>query len=172
MHNKRHIPTIGAGHRRISIILLLGCLALIISLLSGCTTATDRQKKLYDNAAELVQDGDTYSYTNRTWEVLGDNCTLTFSSFNGMETLWLIHAEGKGKVTFDHLQQVDRGKFKLVVISPSSQVKTLAEGSTEGQLELKITEKGSYRIKVVGRGAKGKLKTSIHADEGIRVAMK
>lgn len=172
MHSKRQIPTLGAGHSRISIILLLGCLVLIISSLSGCTAATDRQKKLYDNTAEIVQDGDTYSYTNRTWEVIGDNCTLTFSSFSGMETLWFIQAEGKGKVTFDHVQQVDRGKFKFVVISPAGQVKTLAEGSTEGRLELKISERGSYRIKVVGHGAKGKLNTSIHSDAGIRVAMK
>ncbi|MDU4698268.1 MULTISPECIES: hypothetical protein [Paenibacillus] len=150
--------------------LLLGvlCAGLLISVLSGCSMASERQKQLYDNEAELAQEGDTFTYVKRASAINNAVTTISFSTFYGMETIWYIHASAEGKVTFLHQQEIDSGRFKMVAIAPDSQVTTLAEGSSEGQMELKVNP-GTYRIKFVGNDAKGRVKTEIQADAGIRI---
>ncbi|MGG6310613.1 hypothetical protein [Paenibacillus macerans] len=144
------------------------CAILLLSVLGGCNAASERQKLLYNDEAELIQGGDTYSYVNRNGTMSNEGSALSFSAFYGMETIWIIHASAKGKLTFHHRQEVDRGKFKVVAIGPDNEVTTLAEGDSEGKIELKV-DQGTYRIKVVGHGAKGRMNTAIETESRIRV---
>ncbi|GIP49688.1 hypothetical protein D3C76_215650 [compost metagenome] len=150
--------------------LLLGllCAVMLLAILGGCSLATERQKQLYDDEAELAQEGDTFTYVKRVGDTSNESNTVSFSSFYGMETIWFIHASAKGKVNFIHQQEIDGGRFKLVAIGPDREVTTLAEGTSEGKMELKVSP-GTYRIKFVGNNAKGRVKTEIQADAGIRI---
>lgn len=150
--------------------LLLGllCAAVLLTVLGGCNPATERQKRLYDDESELAQEGDTFTYVKRASTTNNGSTTISFSSFYGMETIWLIHASAEGKVTFLHRQELDDGRFKLVAIGPERQVTTLAEGNSEGKMELTVRP-GTYRIKFVGNNAKGRVRTEIQADAGIRI---
>ncbi|WP_178023947.1 hypothetical protein [uncultured Paenibacillus sp.] len=160
-------PTRGPGGIR----LILGflCAVALLGILSGCSLATERQKQLYDDESELAQEGDTFTYVKRVGVTNNESSSVSFSSFYGMETIWIIHVSAKGQVTFLNKQEIDGGRFKLVAIGPGRQVTTLAEGNSEGKMEMKVGP-GTYRIKFVGNNAKGKVKTEIEADAGIRIA--
>lgn len=164
---KPDTPTRGPGGIR----LLLGILSAValLAVLGGCSLATERQKQLYDNESELAQEGDTFTYVKRVSSTNNESSTFSFSSFYGMETIWTIHVSAKGQVTFLHRQEIDGGRFKLVAIGPDDQVTTLAEGNSEGKMELKVRP-GTYRIRFVGNNAKGRVQTEIQADTGIRIA--
>lgn len=153
---------------RVGLVILM-CGLILLSLLSGCSSATDRQKGLYDDVAEIASEGDTYSYGNQLGGVnQAGELNKSFSRFNGMDTVWTFSVKEEGNVTFHYDQEVYKGKFKLVAVDPDQMVKVLAEGTAKGENVLPV-KKGTYRIKLVGNGAKAKINISIEADEGIEV---
>ncbi|WP_068787053.1 hypothetical protein [Paenibacillus phocaensis] len=163
---KPGIPARLPGGIRLFLVWL--CTATLLIVLNGCSLATERQKQLYDNESEIAKEGDTFTYVKRVGVTNNASNSVSFSSFYGMETIWRIQTSTEGQVNFLHQQEIDGGRFKLVAIGPDLQVTTLAEGTSEGKMELKVRP-GTYRIKFVGSNAKGRVKTEIQADEGIRI---
>ncbi|MDQ0087387.1 hypothetical protein J2T12_000781 [Paenibacillus anaericanus] len=156
-----------ASKGRVGLAMLI-CGLILLSLLSGCG-ATDRQKGVYDDVAEISSEGDTYSYGSQLGGVTQDGgLEKSFSRFNGMDTVWTFSVKEEGNVTIHYDQEVYKGKFKLVAVDPDQMVNVLSEGTAKGDNVLHV-KKGTYRIKLVGNGAKAKINISIEADEGIEV---
>lgn len=124
--------------------LIIGLLFMCMLLaLSGCVITTDKSE-IYDDFNRIVKQGDSYSYL----EKLGDIDALEFKDFSGMETVMYI--EEKSILTLEVDYDVDKGKFKIVLISPEQEIISLRHGVHELNLDMK-----KYRIKIVGDHAYG-----------------
>ena len=134
---------------------------LAIILLSGCG-ATPSQESIYDQDEKLVNVVDSYFFTTRLGSVNKDNMEITFKKFYGVETIWKIEAEHES-ITFTIDAQIDRGEFKVILVTFDKQIINLSENSINGKVTVK-TEPGEYRLKIVGRDAYGSIRMIYNQD--------
>ncbi|AIS52839.1 hypothetical protein TKV_c16850 [Thermoanaerobacter kivui] len=135
-------------------------LSLIILTFCGCENINKYQKDIYDDDSKIVNVGDSYSFSKRIENNINNNLKIKYNGFYGMETIWDIKSEGNGAVIIRFDSQVDRGKFKLVFITPDNEVIKVFEQSEKGEKIIE-TKKGKSRIKIVGNNAKGQVEINV-----------
>lgn len=141
------------------------CLSVVLAavVFAGCS-ADPKQKAVYGDSEVIVQSGDSLTYSERIGEVIEQDAELAFTGFYGSDTLWSIESAADGKLGIGFEQNITKGKFKVVLITPEDDMVVVAEGSTEGTVELPLA-KGTSRIKIVGN--KGKGKVNLHLTAGV-----
>ena len=137
------------------------CLCLLFLLvLSGCAAGQDKQKIFDDNAA-IIQDGDSYTFVNRTGSTLSDEeVELTYTGFSGVQTIWTMEVSATSAVDFEFNSTVNSGDFKVVLVTPDKAVVTLLTGTQQGDATQALTQ-GKYAVKLIGRNADGQFKLSL-----------
>ncbi|SHE80315.1 hypothetical protein SAMN02745195_01155 [Thermoanaerobacter uzonensis DSM 18761] len=135
-------------------------LFLVMSIFCRCSNISSYQKEIYNDNAKIINQGDSYTFLNRVGDIKDNNLKIVYSGFYGMETIWEVESEGKGTVTIKFDSKVDKGKFKLVFITPENKVINVFEQSGKGEKTIQ-TEKGKSRIKIVGNNAKGQIEINI-----------
>jgi hypothetical protein len=120
------------------------CMFFILSL-SGCIIMTPKEKAFYDDHF-IASEGDSFTYFTRN----GSFDHFAFSDFSGTETVCTM--VGTQTVTVEINYQISKGLFKFVLISPAKEITILEQGT-----HTLILDEGSYRIKIVGSHAFGKL---------------
>jgi len=121
---------------------VIGLVSLFI--LSGCVYGID-SKKIYDDQEKIVAEGDTYTYIDRIGDVLEDESSLEVKGFYGTETIYTF--ENVEEITITITQNVNKGRFKVVLINPQDEITILNGTSTITMSD------GKYRIKLVGENA-------------------
>jgi len=140
-------------------ILVCVCL-LFVTVLFGCTAGQDKQKIFDDNAA-IIQDGDSYTFVNRTGSTDSDEAiALTYTGFSGLQTIWTMEVSATSEVDFEFNSTVDSGDFTVVLVTPEKAVVTLLTGTQQGTATQELTP-GKYAVKLVGRNADGQLRLSL-----------
>ncbi|MTI71636.1 MAG: hypothetical protein FH751_15420 [Firmicutes bacterium] len=142
-----------------------------VTTLSGCTYYKNYHKQIYNDTSEIIKQDDIYTYKDRVGETTKREANIEYGTFNGMETIWKFKSEGKGSITIDFNSKLNKGKFKCLLINPKNKVKNIFKQSEEGLINksnLKINlEKGTYRLKVVGKGAGGEVTLKIKDSENV-----
>jgi hypothetical protein len=113
--------------------------------LSGCIIMTPKEKAFYDDDF-IVSEGDSFTYFTRN----GSFDNFAFSDFSGTETVCTI--DGLQTIEIEMNYQIHKGLFKVVLISPTKEITILEQGT-----QRLLLDEGSYRIKIVGSHAFGKL---------------
>lgn len=153
--------------------LILIVVLIIMIPLAGCGRIINKQK-IYDNDKEIIKEGDTYTYFSKagSGDSIGKNnqFDLKFKGFNGMDTLYIIKGNGNCEVKFSYNCEIDKGEFKAVLITPKKEALNIFEGSNEG-IKIMELDKGEYRLKIVGKDAKGKIQMSIEDNPNISLTI-
>jgi uncharacterized protein YxeA len=145
------------------IVILVIVSGLFFQIMFSNTTYDD----IYDNNNKITSIADSYAYRNRIGKNKNNETNLSFQ-LSGMETLWEIKSDNESSILVDYFSQIQKGKLKLVIIQPDDSVQTIFEGSGEEKVEV-LLKKGSNRIKVVGKNAKGEINFKILASDDLRV---
>lgn len=149
-------------------IILLLCLLFITSLVSACGIS-DKQKGMYNDNGKIAQDGDSFSYVNRTGaDDPNDKININYYGFYGTDTIWVIESKENGEVTFQYDSTVKSGDFKAVLISPKKEIEDILTGNEKGSKTIKLKD-GKYLFKIVGRAAKGKIQISADKNESVTI---
>lgn len=149
-------------------LIMVSLVVLIAMAIAGCSSATSYQKSVFDDESKIIKEGDSYSYGNRIGETKENKADIKFSSFSGMDTIYKITADEENDAIFDFEAIVDKGDFKVVLITPDDEIIDIVNGTGEGNqtVQLKV---GTSRIKLVGKNAKGMIKVNIDTSCNVTV---
>lgn len=106
--------------------------------------------ELYDNQDRWTQSGDTYSFLG----MVESEHTIRFNRFSGLFTLKRWQEEGEWTITLDHT--INQGLFQCFLVTGDDEVILLEEG-----LNVISAHVGYYRLRIVGKDAKGNLTYTI-----------
>lgn len=158
------------GHRIIS-----GCILLSLFTLSGCTFNSTKvvQEDVYTNNDRLVQQSDTFSYSNSEKKSRSEKeLSLEFIMFSGVNTLWEVSSDTEQELKIDIDQQISDGKFKIIVVShdnENNKINVLSEGSQAETASITLKPTTEYRIKIVGSKAKGNIKMELSSEQDVHL---
>lgn len=138
----------------------------LITVLFGC--GADKGE-LYDSNKEIGKNGDSYTFVGRIGSQSKKQIDFSFKKFSGVQTQWLIVAKENSVIELHYDTEIEKGDFKIVFVTPKQEVTSIAQNSSKGNYKVK-TSKGKYRIKIVGRNAKGKIKMDIETKGVKRVS--
>ena len=115
----------------------------------------------YDNEKVLIRDSSSYSY----WEKDG-------VAFTGNDVIWKMDASKAANVECAYNVNISSGKFKIIEITTDKKIKTLWENTDGNKANGSFTislNKGTSRIKIVGKKAKGSLTMTLTPNENVNV---
>lgn len=140
--------------RRQSIrLVLLLCLMLA---LSGCTDTGARA--VYGDDARIAGD-DCYQIGNFSGTVDESSYGGTFQNATGSRSLWVFDASAPESRTVDCTLSLEKGRAKLVLVSPGARVDTLLEVSPSSPVDTSVLTlqlpAGESILKLVMDGASG-----------------
>lgn len=131
-------------------------LILLALIFAGCGIDKDK-KSIYDDDKRIAQEGDSYSFFQRSEEEKKENhLKLHYSRFYGVQTLWAFESPKECEINLNYESQVDKGEFKVVLITPEDEVIKIAEQKSKGIFKV-VVPKGKYSVKIVGNNAKGEI---------------
>ena len=152
------------------IIVILGIVLLFLliryNLSTGMNFSANDKLLIYDDDSKIALDYDSYSYLSERGENKKNTTNIKFN-FTGMDTRWKIEAEKDAVLTIDYDSKISKGDFKVVIISPQKEVSTILDQSASGSKDINI-KKGTSRIKIVGKNAKGKLKLKLKYSKDVK----
>lgn len=136
----------------------------------GCR-GTEHQKSIYYDDKKVASEGDSYTFLVRNGAVQDNKTSIKFSSFTGMETIYIIEAASNSKLKIDFNSKVLKGKFKVVFIDTNNKITKILEGTQEGSMELDLL-KGRSRIKLVGKDTSGEVRIVLYPSNNIDIIEK
>lgn len=143
-------------------------LSVTVLNLTGCKNITDYQKSVYNDNSKIVKEADSYNYLKRVGNAKGNNASITFDRFYGMDTIWTIDADEDGAIKIDYDADIKNGSFKTVIITPNNVVNLIFENSQSGSKEISV-KKGKNRIKIIGSDARGEIDFTITLDKQMKL---
>jgi len=143
--------------------IILVTLLLLAIVQVGCYSASAYQKSLYNDDKAIVKQNDSYNFVKRISTNTNDKSSVKFKTFYGMETLWVINSEGSGKALIDYTSEINKGKFKCVLVNPNNEVIELFTNNSKGSTEIDLKE-GTSRIKIVGNDTGGEFSITIKSE--------
>jgi hypothetical protein len=114
----------------------------------------DDKGKLFDDDQYIIAEGTSFSFFSKT----GSDDQLQFEKFSGT---YLLDSFADGsEIEIDLSIQINKGRFKVVLIDPNDQIIDLTSGINKIS-----TITGEYRIKMVGDNAYGSIVMDIEVSE-------
>jgi hypothetical protein len=129
----------------------------LVTFLTACTLTEKIDD--YNNYNKIVQTTTDVTYEAYDGGVEDNNALLRFKGFEGIDTLFVFTAEES--VTISVYENVQNGKFKVVLVDPYNQVIELHQTTTLSCVE------GQYKVKVVGEGATGTISISFTSHDSV-----
>lgn len=151
------------SNRALLIILVMATIVTII----GCSPVVDYQNSI-SNDDKIVKDSDSHTYLVRHGKSKGNETDIKFTSFSGTDTIFKITSDTETAIVFNFESIVDKGDFKVVLITPEDEIVEIVNGEQGGSETIQLKE-GKSRVKLVGRKAKGQIKMNIEAGEDIKI---
>jgi hypothetical protein len=148
-------------------LIIFSLTVILLVTLTGCRVS-DYQSSIYNDNSKIIKQADSYNFKNRIGSTSNDKSEMKFGTFYGVDSIWSIDAKADDIVNIEYDLKIERGNFKVVLISPDNKVTTIAEGNKSGKEELKLQD-GKSRVKVVGNNAKGAIKLSAKGGENVKI---
>jgi len=141
---------------------------LLVLALSGSLTACSvgaKQQAVYDDDAQIAEQGDSYSFAKRTGTLSEDELSLEYRRFYGVQTVWTFESDSSEEVQIEYDAVVEKGKFKVVMVTSDQVVRVLLEQCGQGTVELAVPA-GKSAVKIVGHRASGRICLSLDGGMG------
>lgn len=128
---------------------------------SGCSFSsaillpTEFQKNIYNETDKIIQE-DSYTFIERKGYYNKGFTGLEFRGFYGSNTLESMEISETSIVNIDFDANIEEGMFKVVLITPDKEVLKISENTEKGSYKI-LAPEGKYTIKIVGKGASGKM---------------
>ena len=125
----------------------------------------------YDNEKILIRDSSSYSYWEKDGVADSETANIKFS-FTGNDVIWKMDASKAANVECAYNVNISSGKFKIIEITTDKKIKTLWENTDGNKANGSFTislNKGTSRIKIVGKKAKGSLTMTLTPNENVNV---
>ncbi len=151
--------------------IILIMVILFTMTITGCSSVLNYQRSIFNEESKIIKSGDSHSYKDRIGSVREDEIDIKFSSFSGTDTIWKVLVEEDVDIVLDFKSVIDKGEFKVVLITPNDEIVNIING-TEERRQTILLKKGTNRIKLVGKEAKGEIKMNIDGDSNIKVKVK
>ncbi|AIQ12563.1 hypothetical protein PDUR_12135 [Paenibacillus durus] len=136
--------------------------------MASCGFIDDGKDKMYGSSADIVKEGDSFSYISKTGSITTRIVDREFKGFSGTETIWSLDVEKKADLRIDYFLTVNKGAFKVVLVTPDDRAVTIAEGTGDG-VSMVTLEKGQNRIKFVGARTAGKVEMHLQAGKAVKI---
>lgn len=144
------------------------CLPFLLFVITGCSPSQEKLD-IFDDEERIAEDGDSYSYDSRLGGVeSGSQMDVAYEGFTGCETIWNLETIKSVEVAFFLDSKVEKGDFKVVLISPEKEVDTIISGTRQEKLTIDFVE-GRYLLKLVGRNATGQIRITIEPNQNVEV---
>ncbi len=150
-------------------VILMILIMVSTSLLYGCNT-NEQKSSIYDNNDKILQDGDSFSFTDRIGKTDENRLDIRYNRFYGVQTIWVIKVEKPGVINVDYASEVTSGDFKVVLETPEQELIRIVEdkGKRQGSHKLNATA-GTYKIKIVGKNAFGRIKVDLETESEVEI---
>lgn len=149
-------------------VLLFTLLLPLLLAIAGCSSVSDEQKRIYDDNSRIARQGDTYFFKSRVGNSDNRGMAITFSEFNGKQTVWTLQSGSSTTVDLAADANIAGGRFKVCLVSPSREVTPIFEGSHKGPVKLTVPA-GKSEVVLVGQSARGELAIAWGAPEGVQI---
>lgn len=148
--------------RRLFVIISIACLVLFVRLINS---ESIRYAYIFGSSRSIVNPKDDFYYyiQNGTMDPY-----IEFKKYSGIHTICSINSTGAGSITVDYELEVDKGRYKVVLISPDNQITNIVSepGSQTKEYQLKD---GVSRIRLVGKYAYGKISMVIDPSDEVDI---
>ena len=145
----------------------------LILIFAGGLIFNIYQKNIYYNDKRIAQEDDNYKVVNFSSNSKDiEEYELTYGSISGDRLMWILNPKEETEVTFNYDSNVDKGKFKVVLVdSDEKNIENILEGTEEGSKTIGLTTH-KYFIKFVGKDAAGELKFSAVHNKSVDISTK
>ncbi len=150
-----------------TLLLLILTLTLLLAM-AGCSSVSDEQKRIYDDNSRIARQGDTYFFKSRVGNSDNRGLAITFSEFNGKQTVWTLQSGSGTTVDLVADANIAGGRFKVCLVSPSREVTAIFEGAHKGPVKLTVPA-GKSEVVLVGQSARGELAIAWGTSEGVQI---
>ncbi len=154
-------------NKKVKYIILFLLLAVTVLVSLYIIKSKNNLKVCYNSNEWLTMKGDSFYYKKKVGEITCNSASVDYE-LSGIDTFWEIDVEEKKDISFQCNNMLQKGKVKLILISPTNEVKKIFEGNVEGVCAVQL-EKGVSRIRFVGEKAVGKLDINIECDNTVKV---
>lgn len=149
--------------------IILGILLLLTVVTSvGCNSISAYQNSIFNDESKIVKQADSYTYVKRLGQTIDKESNIKFNSFTGMDTIFNITVDESSDVIINFDSTVDKGDFKVVLISPDDEITNILTGTNQGNETITL-KKGKSRVKLIGKKASGEIKINIDSKDGVKV---
>lgn len=160
-------------NRRNSGMLYKGVVGIIIvALILGGYIATLNNKndikKKYCDLEWLAAEENHFQYKNRQVVESDENSVSIDFEMSGIDTIAEITVRDSSEIEFECSSQVSNGRAKVILVSESKEIVDICEGTVDITKMIPL-EKGTYRIRLVGDNAAGKVIFGVEADDRVQV---
>ena len=111
---------------------------LVVIIIVACNSVARYQSSIFYDESKIVREADSYTYRSKIGNGRGDEYDIKFTSFSGMETIYMIESGGENDVIVDFKAIVKDGEFKVVLITPDDEIINIVNGTDEGSKTIKI----------------------------------
>lgn len=154
--------------------LILLVLFSFMILFAGCEKIVDRVigingKNIYENDEKIKGNSSSFSMNGNKFNMIDNNINGEFEYFSGLYPFLEIDSDGENKVDFKIDIESKTEDFKIVLVNSEKDIIILAEGSTQQEGMLNLTD-GENLFKMVGKG--GKVKFNLELGESKSIELK
>lgn len=135
-------------------------LGLAVFLLFSCTTDYAR---LFNNQRALLAEEDQFYYRIRNGRM---DPGLEFQDYSGINTIWMLNSPGESWITCSYDLQIDKGRFKVVLISPEGEIFNIVDTSERETRTINLLP-GESRIRIAGARTTGIIEFNLETGPGI-----
>ncbi len=135
-------------------------LGLAVFLLFSCTTDYAR---LFNNQGALLAEEDQFYFRIRNGRIAPG---MEFQDYSGINTIWVLNSPNESWITCSYDLQIDKGRFKVILISPAGEIFNIVETSESGIRTINLLP-GESRIRIAGSRTTGNIEFYLETGPGI-----
>ena len=135
------------------------------------TVVADKYKSIYNSNSKIAKGSSFYYEHYAMGSTLKNEVKVNIEGFYGEDDLWTLNSTKNGQVKLNYSCKMNKGKFKIVLVSTGGSVKTLVNNPNKGNVKLMV-KKGKSRIVMVGYNASGDVDISIKNIKDVNIQQK
>ena len=156
-------------HKNLILFILIILIILIsMTIISRNKSGTRYQNSIFNDENKIIKEADSFSYGEKLGNVKGNKIDIKFNSFSGMDTICDIIADEESNVVFNFESIIEKGNFKVVVITPDDKIIDILNDTEEGS-ETILLKQGISKLKFIGKKSNGETKINVNSKSEVEI---
>jgi hypothetical protein len=118
------------------------------------TVVAGKYKIIYNNNSKIAKGSSFYYEHYAMGSTLKNEVKVSIDGFYGEDGLWTLNSTKNGQVKLNYNCKMNKGKFKIVLVSADGSVKSLVNNPNNGNVKFTV-KRGKSRIAMVGYNSNG-----------------